>query len=169
MATQTVECSLCGLAFEYLLPPAPLGKVVVVNYALCSTCATREHLEAGGLITRIREPLPGARFPLGTVSVAPGAAQALADARQGVVEFLSLHVTGDWGCLGHLDRTTVTDEEIQHGAAVTDNDAKLNKISVITGFGSVMGEHRTSKGKRIWVFTEITDRPGTTVMLPEEY
>jgi hypothetical protein len=53
---------------------------------------------------------------------------------------------------------------------VTDEDAKLNKIAVLTGRGSVLGNYRTSKEVVLWVMTTLTESGSRTiVLLPHEY
>lgn len=67
---------------------------------------------------------------------------------QSAIEFLSRHVTGDWGELPVEDRAE-------------------NYLSLRRGF-RLLSSYRTSAGDTLWVITE-ADRASTTVLLPEEY
>jgi hypothetical protein len=87
-------------------------------------------------------------FTLGHVVATPGALAALGKAGQQPGDFLSRHVTGDWG--------EVPPEEI-----------KENEFSLKHGF-RVSSANRTSAGDKVWVITE-ADRSSTMVPLPEEY
>ena len=87
-------------------------------------------------------------FGIGQLVATPGALAALAKAEQSPVEFLTRHVTGDWGELPVEDRAE-------------------NFLSVEQGF-RVLSNYRTLAGERIWVITE-ADRSLTTLLLPEEY
>jgi hypothetical protein len=91
-----------------------------------------------------RKPL----FDLGQLVATPGALAALEKSGQSAMEFLSRHVSGDWGDLPKEDR----DE---------------NQFSLAKGF-RLLSSYRTSAGDRIWVITE-ADRSHSTVLLPEEY
>jgi hypothetical protein len=93
-----------------------------------------------------RTPKP--LFSLGQVVGTPGALQALEDAEQHPVEFLTRHVTGDWGDL-------------------CDEDRKENELSVEQGF-RILSAYKLETGVKVWVITE-ADRSATTFLLPEEY
>ena len=93
---------------------------------------------------RTKQPL----FDLGQLVATPGALAALEKTGQNAMEFLSRHVTGDWGELPKEDK----DE---------------NQLSLEKGF-RLLSSYRTSGGDRIWVITE-ADRAHTTLLLPEEY
>jgi hypothetical protein len=83
----------------------------------------------------------------------PGALEALHAAGQSADEFLSRHVTGDWGVLDEEDRQA-------NDAALVDGSRLLSAYTL-----------RTSQ--TIWVITEATDQFGlryaSTIFLPEEY
>jgi hypothetical protein len=87
-------------------------------------------------------------FGVGQLVATPGALAALQKTGQSPVEFLTRHVTGDWGELPVEDRTE-------------------NFLSVERGF-RVLSSYRTLAGESIWVITE-ADRSLTTLLLPEEY
>jgi hypothetical protein len=94
-----------------------------------------------------------AQFDLGQVVATPGALEALRDAGQQPHEFLTRHVTGDWGDLDHEDR-------------------RLNDAAVIDG-SRILSAYTTLKGERVWVITEAIDdqgrRAATTLLRPEDY
>jgi len=91
-----------------------------------------------------RKPL----FDLGQLVATPGALAALEKTGQGAMEFLSRHVSGDWGDLPKEDK----DE---------------NRMSLEKGF-RLLSSYRTTAGDKLWVITE-ADRSITTLLLPEEY
>ncbi len=91
-----------------------------------------------------RQPL----FDLGQLVATPGALAALEKTGQNALEFLSRHVSGDWGELPQEDK----DE---------------NQLSLTKGF-RLLSSYRTSAGDKIWVITE-ADRSHTTLLLPDEY
>jgi hypothetical protein len=87
-------------------------------------------------------------FDLGQLVATPGALAALEKAGQNAMEFLSRHVTGDWG-------------------EIPEEDKKENQFSLEKGF-RLMSSYRTTAGDRVWVITEGT-RSHTTLLLPDEY
>jgi hypothetical protein len=87
-------------------------------------------------------------FDLGQLVATLGALAALEKTGQNAMEFLSRHVTGDWGELPKEDK----DE---------------NQLSLEKGF-RLLSSYHTSSGDKIWVITE-ADRAHTTLLLPEEY
>ena len=91
-----------------------------------------------------RKPL----FDLGQLVATPGALAALEKTGQNAMEFLSRHVSGDWGELPKEDK----DE---------------NRLSLDKGF-RLLSSYRTTAGDKLWVITE-ADRSITTLLLPEEY
>ncbi len=91
-----------------------------------------------------RKPL----FDLGQLVATPGALAALEKTGQNAMEFLSRHVSGDWGELPKEDK----DE---------------NRMSLEKGF-RLLSSYRTTAGDKLWVITE-ADRSITTLLLPEEY
>ncbi len=91
-----------------------------------------------------RKPL----FDLGQLVATPGALAALKKTEQNAMEFLSRHVSGDWGELPKEDK----DE---------------NRMSLEKGF-RLLSSYRTTAGDKLWVITE-ADRSITTLLLPEEY
>ena len=89
-----------------------------------------------------------ARFSLGQTVATPGAIDALAESGQTPTEFLSRHISGDWGEVDSEDRQTNEDALI-HGERL-------------------MSVYQTNKGIKIWIITE-ADRAVSTPLLPEEY
>jgi len=87
-------------------------------------------------------------FNLGQIVATPGALAVLEKAGQQPGDFLSRHVTGDWGDL-------------------SPEDVAENQFSLEHGF-RLLSTYRTSAGDRIWIITE-ADRSSTCVLLPEEY
>jgi len=88
-------------------------------------------------------------FPLGHILATPGVLTALEKAGQTPLEFLALHVSGDWGELCEEDR-------------------KENQFSLERGF-RLLSSYRTNAGDaKLYVITE-ADRSVTTILLPEEY
>lgn len=88
------------------------------------------------------------RFWFGQLAATPGAIKALEDAQQTPFEFLSRHVTGDWG-------------------DVCAEDAAENELALREGF-RLLSSYHTSKGVKLWIITE-ADRSVTTLLLPDEY
>ena len=91
-----------------------------------------------------RKPL----FDVGSLVSTPGALAALAKSGQTPLDFLSRHITGDWGDLEEEDR-------------------KENDLSVKKGF-RILSSYKTNAGQKVWVITE-ADRSVTTLLLPDEY
>ena len=89
-----------------------------------------------------------ALFRLGQVVATPGALEALQAAGQQPAEFLSRHVTGDWG-------------------EVPPEDAQENELSVKQGF-RILSAYTLNTRVKIWIITE-ADRSATTLLLPNEY
>jgi len=90
-----------------------------------------------------RKPL----FDLGQLVVTPGALAVLEKTGQNPMEFLSRHVTGDWG-------------------EIPEEDKKENLFRLEKGF-RLLSSYRTTAGDRVWVITE-ANRLYTTLLLPEE-
>ena len=88
------------------------------------------------------------RFPLGQVVSTAGALNALLRADQDSWEFLTHHVSGDWGELDDHDRR--------------ENDRSLNEGC------RLLSAYTLTDGTRIWIITE-ADRSSTCILLPEEY
>jgi hypothetical protein len=88
------------------------------------------------------------KFPLGRLAITPGAIDALAEANQLPIDFLSRHSKGDWG-------------------DVNEEDWQENDFSMKNGF-RILSAYKTSKGERLWVITE-ADRSVTTILRPEDY
>jgi hypothetical protein len=88
------------------------------------------------------------QFTLGFIVATPGALQALADAGQTPLDFLSRHARGDWGDVGK-------------------GDWKLNDRALVDG-ERVLSSYKTTKGVKVWIITE-ADRSSTCLLLPEEY
>ena len=91
-----------------------------------------------------RKPL----FDLGQLVATPGALAVLEKTGQNPMEFLSRHVTGDWGDL-------------------PEEDKKENQFSLEKGF-RLLSSYKTNAGDKVWVITE-GSRCHTTILLPDEY
>jgi hypothetical protein len=91
---------------------------------------------------------PKPRFALGQLIATPGVLEALNGAGDNPADYLSRHVSGDWGDLENGDR-------------------QENELSVTKGF-RILSAYRLSDNTRIWIITE-ADRSATTILLPEEY
>lgn len=91
-----------------------------------------------------RKPL----FDLGQLVATPGALAALEKSGQSPMEFLSRHVTGDWG-------------------EISEEDRRENQFSLEKGF-RLMSSYRTTANDVVWVITE-SSRSHTTLLLPHEY
>ena len=87
-------------------------------------------------------------FELGQIVATPGALAALRKAEQQPGEFLTRHVSREWGDL-------------------SDEDRKENDYSLEHGF-RLLSAYRTQAGDKLWIITE-SDRSVTTLLLPEEY
>jgi hypothetical protein len=87
-------------------------------------------------------------FDLGQLVATPGALAALEKSGQTLMEFLSRHVTGDWG-------------------EIPEEDRKENQFSLENGF-RLMSSYRTTANEVVWVITE-RNRSHTTLLLPDEY
>jgi hypothetical protein len=91
-----------------------------------------------------RKPL----FDLGQLVATPGALAALEKSGQSPMEFLSRHVTGDWG-------------------EIPEENCRENQFSLEKGF-RLMSSYRTTANDMVWVITE-SSRSHTTLLLPQEY
>lgn len=89
-----------------------------------------------------------ALFPLGSIYLTIGAREALEEAKQMPVEFLTKHQSGDWGL-------------------VCEDDRKENGFSLANGF-RLLSAYKTVNDTKLWVITE-ADRGSTTILLPSEY
>ena len=88
------------------------------------------------------------KFALGHVVATPGALATLTEAGQTPTEFISRHVSGDWGECG--------DDDLQANEEALQQDGRLFSV------------YRTAKGVKFWIITE-ADRSSTCVLLPEDY
>ena len=91
---------------------------------------------------------PKPLFDLGSLVATPGALVALEKSGQNAMDFLSRHITGDWGDLSK-------------------EDSEENRLSLVRGF-RLLSSYRTAADDKLWVITE-ADRSVTTILLPEEY
>lgn len=89
-----------------------------------------------------------ALFNLGQTLATPGALEAIQAAGDNPADYLSRHVTGDWG-------------------DVCEEDAEENNLSVKNDL-RIFSVYHLSDGTKIWVITE-WDRSATTILLPSEY
>jgi hypothetical protein len=88
-------------------------------------------------------------FALGRTVSTPGALKALEQEGSNGLEFLSRHVTGDWGDL-------------------CDDDKRENELSLKEGFRILSAYRLPRTDAKLWIITE-ADRSVTTFLLPEEY
>jgi hypothetical protein len=82
-------------------------------------------------------------FHFGQLVATPGALAALEKSGQNPMDFVSRHITGDWGELSEDDR-------------------KENQLSLQKGF-RILGSYQTNAGEKVWVITE-ADRSRTTIL-----
>jgi hypothetical protein len=87
-------------------------------------------------------------FELGQIVATPGALAGLQKAGQQPGEFLTRHVSREWGDL-------------------SDKDRKENDYSLEHGF-RLLSSYRTNAGDKLWIVTE-ADRSVTTLLLPRDY
>jgi hypothetical protein len=87
-------------------------------------------------------------FPLGRVTILPGARESLAEANEDAAAYLVRHARGDWGELPLPER-----QESTRALAVG---------------GEVLSLYRLAPGKCIWIVTD-ADRSRTRVLPAEEY
>lgn len=97
-----------------------------------------------------RKPL----FELGAVVATTGAVAAMSEYGVNPHELLTMHVTGDWGC-------------------VCEQDARENDKSVKYDFRILSAYPLDPKkpcesGNKLWIITE-ADRSSTTILLPDDY
>jgi hypothetical protein len=94
------------------------------------------------------------QFQLGKVLATPGAIEALAQTGQSPWEFLSRHLTGDWGVVDEGDKAA-------NEQALGDGSRILSSYLLKDG------------ATKVWVITEAEDdnghRAATTLLLPSEY
>ncbi len=92
-------------------------------------------------------------FRLGRLYITPGAIEALYHNYTTGAEYLTRHLSGDWG-------------------DVSDEDKESNKQALETG-ARIMSAYSLKNGARIWIITEAANEKGeriaTTMLLPEEY
>jgi len=88
------------------------------------------------------------KFPLGQLAATPGAIEAMQEAEQLPIDFLSRHARGDWGDVDEEDRDA-NDMALDHGYRI-------------------LSAYTTANGETLWIITE-ADRSVTTILLPEEY
>lgn len=91
-----------------------------------------------------RKPL----FPLGQIVATQGALEALEQAGQTPLEFLTRHVRGDWG-------------------DVCEEDAEANEQALQDG-SRILSSYRTKLDEKLWIITE-ADRSSSCVLKPNEY
>jgi hypothetical protein len=120
---------------------------------ICFSCAAQAApLRNKGQIQKQENPMQQTDrkplFDLGQLVATPGALAVLEKTGQNPMEFLSRHVTGDWGDL-------------------PEEDKKENQFSLEKGF-RLLSSYRTTAGDRVWVITE-ANRSHTTLLLPDEY
>jgi hypothetical protein len=122
-----------AFAFPAPLRAAPLEKQTQIHKK-----------ESSFMPPTTKQPL----FDLGQLVATPGALTALEKAGQNAMEFLSRHVTGDWG-------------------NIPEEDHKENQYSLEHGL-RLLSSYRTNADQIVWVITE-GSRSHTTLLLPDEY
>ncbi len=90
----------------------------------------------------------GRRFEPGAVVATPGALAMLVRRGKDPGEYLTRHLSGDWGDLGAFDRR-------ENGRALRTGARLFSAYSV-------------SPSETLWIITE-ADRSSTCLLLPEEY
>ena len=167
MPTIREACRVCGqsLVIHIAQPFVQAAAVAPV----CPACTDLQFLDQGGALVALRRDLPGARFPLGKITITGGAVEALSEASQHAVEFLARHARGDWGAFGRCDQIELTPDEQRRGWEATDDTAKINKSNLLNRRDSLMSEYTTARACPLWVVTHLSGAGGTTVLLPEEY
>ena len=88
------------------------------------------------------------KFNLGNVVATHAALELLEQNNRNPTEFLSRHISGDWGDLDAEDKQA-NEDAIQYG----------NRI---------LSSYVVENGEKLWVITE-ADRSSTCLLLPEEY
>lgn len=87
-------------------------------------------------------------FPLGRVTILPGARESLTEANEDAAAYLARHARGDWGELPLPERQEST--------------------RALAAGGEVLSLYRIAPGRSIWIVTE-ADRTATRVLPAEEY
>lgn len=144
-----------------------IGAVVVGG--TCTSCAEYQASEDGGVVFTQRQEDISGRFPVGKITITPGAIAALADAVEHVGTYLTRHVLGDWGSFGDFEKTELTEDEKRRGWEATEGDAKINKSNLLNRRDRIMSGYHTGRGTKLWIITRLNSGGGTTVLLPEEY
>src|SRR5690554_1668508 len=92
-------------------------------------------------------------FRLGKLYITPGAIEALYHNYTTGAEYLTRHLSGDWGDLSEEDKES-NNQALESGARI-------------------LSAYRLKDGTRIWIITEAVNEAGeriaTTILLPEEY
>ncbi len=167
MSRTEVRCAACGVPVA--VQAVGVFAAADVVGSLCPACADRQVTDAGGCVLSLRQSLAGARFPLGKITITPGAVATLGASSQHAVEFLVRHACGDWGEFGRCDEIHLTPDEARRGWEATDDSGKINKSNLLRGQDLVMSEYLTQRGRPLWVITRLGRLVETTVLLPEEY
>ncbi len=167
MSGATANCTSCGAPIRIEVAGPFAGAAIAA--AVCPACTDQQFLDAGGCVLVVRREIPGARFPLGKVTVTPGAVAALAESAEHAISFLSRHVCGDWGTFGSVDQIELTADELRRGWEATDDGAKINKSNLLNRRDRIMSAYTTARGTPLWVITSLENAGHTTVLLPEGY
>jgi len=91
-------------------------------------------------------------FSPGLIVITPGAMEAINKNQKTPLEYLSMHLSGNWGC-------------------VSPEDKMLNDLAIENG-ERVMSAYLLPDETKIWIITEAEYegvREATTILLPEEY
>lgn len=134
-------CERCGDAVMLDLPAA-LADFALVG-VICQECANHDVEERGGVVLDLAQVPAGALFAPGRVTITPGAVAALGNAGEHAIAYLPRHLRGDWGANGQVDAVSVTDAPVRAGPLVTDDDAKQNKLALLTCTASILSDYAT--------------------------
>jgi hypothetical protein len=130
VSTLEAKCSACGQTMKVIPGVGAFAKAEVVG-GFCPTCTDGLFLDVGGAVLTLRRDVDGSLFPLGKITITPGAVDALSHSYQHVFGFLTRHVRGDWGENGRHDQLELTDDERRRGWEATDDSGKINKSNVL--------------------------------------
>jgi hypothetical protein len=168
MSPVHATCERCGAAVTLDLP-AGLADLALVGVT-CRQCVDRDTEERGGVVLDLAKLPEGALFDPGRVTITPGAIAALGESGEHASAYLTRHLRGDWGANGQAEAVSVTEAEVRAGPLVTADDAKQNKLALLTRTGCILSDFTTASRAVLWIKTAFWPTcPETTVLLPDEY
>ena len=93
----------------------------------------------------------GTKFYLGNISISDGIKRMGYTEDSAVIkDCIAKYINGDFGDNQHPE------------------DIEINKRTIATGYGDVMGEYIID-GHKIWIKTDLNENTMTTIFLPEEW